>query len=141
MFGPFTLAGEVGRLWLDRRDTGNESFTGFYVYGSYFLTGETRPFRNGNFDRVRPFKELGKDGLGAFEVALRYDQLDLSDTPVLARADNKAQSITLGLNWYFNPYAKLMFNWIRFSGDSTPLDPIGDETKGDALATRLHLDF
>ncbi len=141
VFGPFTLAGEVGRLWLDRRDTSNESFTGFYVYGSYFLTGETRPFRNGNFDRVRPFKELGKDGLGAFEVALRYDHLDLSDTPVLARADNKAQSITLGLNWYFNPYAKLMFNWIRFSGDSTPLDPIGDETKGDALATRLHLDF
>jgi phosphate-selective porin OprO/OprP len=141
VFGPFTLAGEVGRLWLDRRDTSNESFTGFYVYGSYFLTGETRPFRNGNFDRVRPFKELGKDGLGAFEVALRYDRLDLSDTPVLARADNKAQSITLGLNWYFNPYAKLMFNWIRFSGDSTPLDPIGDETKGDALATRLHLDF
>ena len=43
------------------------------------LTGETRPFRGGNFDRVRPFKELGKDGLGAFELALRYDRLDLSE--------------------------------------------------------------
>jgi hypothetical protein len=34
-----------------------------------------------------------------------------------------------------------MFNWVRFSGDNTPLDPIGSETEGDAYATRLHLDF
>ena len=141
VFGPFTVAGEAGRLWLDRPDDPNEAFTGYYGYASYFLTGETRPFRGGNFDRVRPFKELGKDGLGAFEVALRYDRLDLSDTPVLARAGNDATSLTLGLNWYFNPYAKLMFNWVRFSGDNTPLDPIGTDTKGDAFATRLHLDF
>ena len=105
------------------------------------LTGETRPFRAGNFDRIRPFRELGKDGLGAFEIALRYDHLDLADTPVLARAGNEATSVTLGLNWYFNPFAKLMFNWVRFTGDNTPLDPVGSKTKGDALATRLHLDF
>lgn len=141
VFGPFTAAGEVGRLWLDRPDAGNEAFTGFYGYVAYMLTGETRPFRAGNFDRIRPFKELGKDGLGAFEVALRYDSLNLSDTPVLARAGNDAHSLTLGLNWYFNPYAKLMFNWVRFSGDKTPLDPVGSETEGDAFATRLHLDF
>ena len=141
VFGPLTVAGEAGRIWLDRSSLPNEHFTGYYAYASYFLTGETRPFRGGNFDRVRPFKELGKDGLGAFEVALRYDHLDLENTPVLARAGNDATSLTVGINWYFNPYAKLMFNWVRFSGDNTPLDPIGVDTKGDALATRLHLDF
>ena len=141
VFGPLTVAGEIGRLWLDRTDASNEHFTGYYGYAAYMLTGETRPFRGGNFDRVRPFKELGKDGLGAFEVAVRYDHLDLENTPVLARAGNDASSLTVGLNWYFNPYAKLMFNWIRFSGDNTPLDPVGDKTEGDALATRLHLDF
>jgi phosphate-selective porin OprO/OprP len=141
VFGPVTLAAEAGRIWLDRNALPNEHFDGFYGYASYFLTGETRPFKGGNFDRVRPFKELGKDGLGAFEVALRYDRLDLGDTPVLARTGNDARSVTLGLNWYFNPFAKLMFNWVRFSGDNTPLDPVGDKTKGDAFATRLHLDF
>lgn len=40
-----------------------------------------------------------------------------------------------------NPYAKLMLNLIHFSGDNTPLDPVGSKTKGDALATRLHFDF
>ena len=141
VFGPLTLAGEVGKLWLDRPDEENQSFTGFYVYGSYFLTGETRPFKSGNFDRVKPKTQLGKDGLGAFELAVRYDWLDLSETPVMARSGNEARSFTLGLNWYFNPYAKLMFNWVRFSGDNTPLDPIGTETEGDALATRFHFDF
>ena len=141
VFGALTVAGEIGRLWLDRTDASNEHFTGYYGYAAYMLTGETRPFRGGNFDRVRPFKELGKDGLGAFELAVRYDHLDLENTPLLARAGNDASSLTVGLNWYFNPYAKLMFNWIRFSGDNTPLDPVGDETEGDALATRLHLDF
>jgi phosphate-selective porin OprO/OprP len=153
VFGPLTLAGEVGRLWLNRPDASDEHFTGFYGYASYFLTGETRPFRGGNFDRVRPLKELGKDGLGAFELAVRYDQLNLGRvcrlavTPVtICPTANqflgtKAQTTTLGLNWYFNPFAKLMFNWVHFWGDNTPLDPIGTETKGDALASRLHLDF
>ena len=142
VFGPLTVAGEAGRVWVDRNaGFANRHFTGFYGYAAYFLTGETRPFRGGNFDRVRPFKELGKDGLGAFEVALRYDSIDLENTPVLARAGNEASSVTLGLNWYFNPFAKLMVNWVRFSGDNTPLDPVGTKTRGDAFATRLHLDF
>jgi phosphate-selective porin OprO/OprP len=141
VFGPLTVAGEYGRLWLDRTNLPNKAFSGFYGYASYMLTGETRPFKGGNFDRIRPYKELGKDGLGAFEVALRYDHLDLSNTPVVARAGNESSSITAGVNWYFNPYAKLMFNWVHFWGDNTPLDPVGSDTKGDALATRLHFDF
>jgi phosphate-selective porin OprO and OprP len=141
IFGPLTVAGEYGRLWLDRPGLSDPAFDGFYVYATYFLTGETRPFRNGNFDRVKPRKPLGKGGAGAFELAMRYDRIDLSETPVLARAGNRAESLTLGLNWYLNPYAKLLFNWVHFSGANTPLDPIGIRTEGDALATRLHVDF
>ena len=141
VFGPLTVAGEAGRLWLDRFAGDNARFSGYYGYAAYMLTGETRPFKSGNFDRIKPFRELGKDGLGAFEVALRYDHIDLADTPVLTRAGNAASSVTAGVNWYFNPYAKLMVNWVRFWGDNTPLDLVGSKTKGDALATRLHLDF
>jgi phosphate-selective porin OprO/OprP len=141
IFGPVTLAGEYGRLRVDRTGLADPGFDGFYVYATWFLTGETRPFRHGNFDRVKPLKPLGKGGAGAFELALRYDRLDLSDTPVLARAGNRAESLTFGLNWYFNPYAKLLFNWIHFNGINTPLDPIGARTAGDSWATRLHVDF
>ena len=141
VFGPLTVAGEYGRLWVDRPGLSDPSFDGFYVYATWFLTGETRPFRNGNFDRVKPRKSFGRDGAGAFELALRYDRLDLSDTPVLARAGNRSESLTFGLNWYLNPYAKMLFNWVHFNGTNTPLDPIGTRAAGDAWATRLHVDF
>src|SRR5262249_26563367 len=62
VFGPVTVAGEYGRLWLDRPGLPNKAFDGFYVYGTWFITGETRPFKNGNFDRVRPFTNFGRDG-------------------------------------------------------------------------------
>jgi len=141
VLGPLTVAGEAGRLWLDRPELGNRHFTGYYGSAAYMLTGETRGFKGGNFDRTRPFHELGKDGLGALEIAARYDHLDLSDTPIAKNAGNQASSVTAGLNWYFNPFAKLMFNWVHFWGNNTPLDPVGDKTKGDAFAARLHLDF
>jgi len=141
VFGPLTIAGEAGKLWLDRFGGDNAHFSGYYGYAAYMLTGETRPFKGGNFDRIRPFKDLNNGGFGAVEVALRYDHIDLKDTPVLARAGNEASSVTAGLNWYVNPYAKLQFNWIRFWGNNTPLDPVGSKTRGDAFATRLHLDF
>jgi phosphate-selective porin OprO/OprP len=141
VFGPLTAAGEAGHLWLDRFNGDNANFSGYYGYAAYMITGETRPFKGGNFDRIRPFKELGNGGLGAFELALRYDHINLANTPVLARAGNRASTVTAAFNWYFNPYTKLMFNWIRFWGDNTPLDPVGSKTKGDAFGTRLHLDF
>jgi phosphate-selective porin OprO/OprP len=75
------------------------------------------------------------------ELALRYDQSNVADTPLSARRGNKAHSLTAGLNWYWNPFVKLQFNYIRFAGTNTPLDPIGDKTKGQAIATRLHIDW
>lgn len=142
--GPLALVGEYGRLTAVR--TGalkNVSFDGFYVYGSWMLTGESRPFKNGLLDRVRPFDNFdpARGSWGAVELAVRYDRIDLGDTPVAARAGNDAASITTALNWYFNPNMKLQFNWIRFTGDNTPLDPVGTRTAGDAFATRLHIDW
>jgi phosphate-selective porin OprO/OprP len=90
---------------------------------------------------VKPRRPLGGGGAGAFELAIRYDRLDLSDTPVLARAGNRAESLTLGLNWYLNSYAKVLLNWVHFNGTNTPLDPVGSRTAGDAVGTRLHVDF
>lgn len=154
VYGPFTLAAEYGRLKIKRdKDqfpaqtglipgAGNPSFDGWYVYGTWFLTGESRPFKNGNYDRIRPFHDVdGKGGWGAWEVALRYDQANFSDTPVVLRRGNKAHSLTAALNWYWNPFMKLEFNYIRFAGTNTPLDPVGDKTKGEAFATRLHIDW
>ncbi len=143
VLGPVSITGEYGHL-TGKRGNGLGDFKadGFYVYGSWFVTGETRPFRAGNFDRLRPLKPFSSPGgSGAIELLLRYDQLDVGDTPVLARAGNDAQSWTAGANWYLTANFKLQFNYIRFAGTNTPLDPVGSRTRGDAAVTRLHLDW
>ena len=142
VLGPFSLTGEYGHLTADRGDLPDYKADGFYVYGSWFVTGETRPFKNGNFDRVRPLNPFSnKGGTGAIELLLRYDELDAGKTPIIARAGNDAHSLTFGTNWYLTANFKLQFNYIRFAGTNTPLDPIGSRTRGDALVTRLHIDW
>jgi phosphate-selective porin OprO/OprP len=148
VFGPFSAQGEYGHLTVDRFGTAsNVNFDGFYVFGSWFLTGESRVFKNGVVDRQKPFADFdpSKGSWGAFEVALRYDQLDLTDHG-LSPLDKKATSWTGALNWYLNGNTKLLFNYIRFKGENSPLvvAPLltnGTTAKGDAFATRLHFDF
>src|SRR3546814_15202728 len=95
-----------------------------------------RPPRSTRTDTLFPYTTRFR----SWELAIRHDSADLSETPT-ARAGNKAHSWTAGLNWYWNPNMKLQFNYIRFSGDNTPLDPVGAIAKGDVLATRLHIDW
>ena len=150
IYGPFSVQGEYGRLSIDRYGAAsNVDFDGFYVFGSYFLTGESRVIKNGVIDRQKPTKDFNpaKGDWGAFEVAVRYDQLDLTDRG-LSPLDKQAISWTGALNWYLNPYTKVMFNYIRFKGENSPLvfQPLPNVTtlgtaKGEAFATRLHFDF
>jgi phosphate-selective porin OprO/OprP len=146
--GPFSIQGEYGHLSLERFGAArNVSFDGFNIYGSWFLTGEARSVKHGNVDKLKPLVNFnpGSGDWGAFEVALRYDQLDLSDAD-LSPLQRKATSVTGALNWYLNPNTKILFNYIRFKGTNSPLVVVpvavnGTTAKGDAFASRLQFDF
>ena len=132
--GPFSLQGEYMFADLDRTDsTTNANFDGFYIQGSYFLTGEHRNYKtsSGAFDRVKP-KENFKygAGLGAWEVALRYSQIDLSDNSI---SGDKLKDITAGLNWYINPNMRIMWNYVR-----SKLDGVGNS---NLALMRFQVDF
>jgi phosphate-selective porin OprO/OprP len=148
VYGPFSVQGEYGHLTVDRFGTaGNVDFDGFYVFGSWFPTGESRSFKGGTIDRLVPINAFdpAKSQWGAVELAVRYDQLNLTDTD-LSPLDKKATSWTGAVNWYLNGNLKLLFNYIRFKGENSPLvatpaSTFGTTAKGDAFATRLHVDF
>lgn len=112
--------------------------TGYYAFVSYFLTGESRPYHasDGSFGRVKPNKNYGQDGSGAWELALRYSSLDI-DAPAVATAGDLSD-ITVGANWYLNPNARIMFNYVM--GD---LDSNTDSFDGDisAFMMRFQVDF
>ena len=116
--GSFSLQAEWKVAPIRSTESGDPQLEGWYAYGSYFLTGESRAYRSTGFQRLRPFRNfLDNGGLGAWELAARYSTLDLAprgidnaDAPIKGtRLDN----LTFALNWYWNPMTLMRFNLIR----------------------------
>lgn len=59
---------------------GNPRFEAWYVEGGWWLTGETRGYKKGEWDRTRVDNGLDKGGIGAIGVNARFDSLDLQDS-------------------------------------------------------------
>lgn len=93
------------------------SADGFYVFGSYLITGEAHPYKSGAFGNPKP-----KHDYGAFELALRYSAVDLDDGAVLGGSQH---DWTLGANWYLGSHLKLQANYVRAYSDrrGVELDP------------------
>ncbi|HVR28220.1 MAG TPA: porin [Thermoanaerobaculia bacterium] len=131
VFGPFWFASEYIQADTDAPAFGDPTFSGAYVQAGFFLTGESRVFKPGDgaFDRNKPKENLGKGG-GAWEIALRYSTIDLTDGRI---AGGEQDDVTLALNWYLNPVARLMLNLVRADVDG----------KGDAdfVLLRWAIDF
>ncbi|MFL6735294.1 MAG: OprO/OprP family phosphate-selective porin [Sphingomicrobium sp.] len=58
---------------------GNPSFKGGYVELGYFLTGETRGYKGGRWDRTKVLKPFSDGGWGAIQVNGRLDYVELRD--------------------------------------------------------------
>ena len=120
--GPLFLQGEYERLHVSRSDgVPSPSFSGWYVEGSWLLTGEHRVYNasTASFDGpvvAHPFS-LKDGGWGAFELALRYSDADLNYHAGVAGLAPAADAIRGGdqqvwagsVNWYFNPVFRVMF--------------------------------
>lgn len=151
VFGPFSVQGEYGALKLDRTGTlPSLDFSGFNIAGSFFITGESRSFKGGNVDKLKPFADFdpANGKWGAVELAARYDEIDLTDSGLAAvnatsnPNGRKAHTWTGAVNWYFNPNFRASFNYIRFTGRNSGLVSSGVGTaKGDVFASRLQVDF
>lgn len=130
VYGPFSLQGEYTFVSVSKpAGTPDADHSGFYVQASYFITGEHRHYNTkyGIFGRVQPHRFFdGEGGWGAWEVALRYSNIDLNDgNPTGPFNGGEMDDITFGVNWYLNPQSRVMFNYVRsdvVSGGVTALD-------------------
>ena len=107
--GPLTIRSEFYSAGWSREFLEDTRFSGWYVEGSWFLTGETANYRDGKF--IRP---VVKGARGAWEVALRLSSLDLNDKDVLGGTEN---NISLGLNWYSKTHWRFMGNLIKVKSE------------------------
>lgn len=121
--GPLSFQGEAVFLDLDAPEVGDPMFYAFYVFGSYFLTGETRRYDsvNGAIRRIRPKREFrdGTGGKGAFEIAFRFSRIDMDDQAITG---GRLNDITAGFNWYATRNYRTLFNVIR--AERSDVDPV-----------------
>ena len=147
IYGPVSLQSEYTGYWIDRTDNANPMFHGGYLQASWFLTGEHRPYdrSTGRFTRIRPFEDFFRvrtedgsvaTGKGAWELAYRCSYLNLTDASVRG---GQVLDHTLGLNWYLNPYTRVMCNYVHSDTSDTDLGPgVGSV---DAFQMRAQFDF
>jgi len=115
VYGPFSLQGEFIQSFVNRKDSSAVGyFDGFYVYASYFLTGEHRNYDKfwGVFSAVKPLKNFSfkERAFGALELAARYSYLDFCSDDINGGA---LSDITAGCNWYLNANMKVMLNYVH----------------------------
>jgi phosphate-selective porin OprO/OprP len=142
-YGPFSFQGEyfgshysrnAGALAVASRATSGAGanslggtsldFNGFYVYGAWFLTGESRAaaYNVGNlngavFGTPKITNPVSKGGWGMWEVAARYSQVNLDDGGIQG---GRQEDVTVGLNWYPDKGVRFMANWINVVNISAP---------------------
>ncbi|MDE0959853.1 MAG: porin [Planctomycetota bacterium] len=110
--GPWSVQAEMITSTLED----DSEVTAWYAQGSYFLSGENRPYKKStaSFSRVKPTNNYGKNGHGAIELAIRMQEIELEEM----NPDENAEALSIGINWYLNANARVMFNIINASPDA-----------------------
>jgi phosphate-selective porin OprO/OprP len=132
----FSVQSELVWASVDSDLSDDPDFLAYYIQASYFLTGEHRPYSKSKavFGRISPSNHYGSEaGSGAWELALRYSNLDLNEELVTG---GELQTVTAGVNWYLNPNTKFAFNYIWADVEDT-------WGEGDAhfFVVRFQVDF
>ena len=133
VFGPFSLQGEYHWTTVERTaGLGDADLEGGYVFASWFVTGESRPYnaKKGTFGRVK--------AENAIELAARYSTVDLSEASAAA-TNGEEDNYTLGANYYFNPNVRAIVNYVYADVDH-PTGATADE-EAHSLGARLAVDF
>ncbi|AKM09752.1 OprO/OprP family phosphate-selective porin [Croceicoccus naphthovorans] len=139
--GPFHAAAETHWQKVGRPGLADPTFFGGYAEVGYFITGgDSRGYKNGAFDRVKPTNGVDKGGLGALQVNVRYDYLDLNDAGVVG---GKQDGYELSLIWTPTDYTRFLINYGRMEYTDAAIPGVdGDRSYGvDAFGARAQIDF
>ncbi|MDO9370035.1 MAG: porin [Sphingopyxis sp.] len=138
--GPFHVASEA--FWQTARRPGlaDPTFFGGYVEAGLVLTpGDSRIYKDGAFDRLKPSKGIDQGGIGAIEVNVRYDYLDLIDKGIVG---GKQRTAGISLVWAPIQYVRIIANYGRLRFDQAAVTAAGDrDYSADAFGLRTQFDF
>jgi phosphate-selective porin OprO and OprP len=146
--GPFSAQAEYIRVSEQRRHVGIQLQSlpdlishGWYGAGTWLITGEKKS------DVIKPKTRFGNKGIGALEVAVRYDTIQFnsgSQIGVPSRSprapnilENGDRVLTVGLNWYLNEFSKIQVNRVRETLQDPASTPIANYVRYWATVVRV----
>ncbi|MEA3496367.1 MAG: porin, partial [Bacteroidota bacterium] len=113
VLGSFSFQSEYTISSVDRGTKDDYSFSALYGQVGFYLTGEHKSYKSAlsPVGRTYPKNNVGngKNGIGAWELALRYSSIDLNSKDIKG---GKLHDIAMGVNWYLNPATKIIANYI-----------------------------
>ena len=124
--GPVSLLGEYVAASVKSPTLNDPNFSGWYITGSWIITGETRPYdRNVGYAR----RVIPTGFYGAPEFVARFSHVDLDSRPVSGGSFDKTY---IGLNWWATTRWKFGLGW-----GHTWLDRFGTTGESDTVLTRV----
>lgn len=151
-YGPVMIQGENFWYGVERDNpasgVSDPNFTGWYVEGSWVLTGEAHQYNIANASFVRPSPERSFDpsngDWGAWELAGRYSSTDLDyDIDSSNSADRvfggEQYIWSAGVNFYPTDFLKFMFDWQNV--ELKNIGAFGDNGRYQTFEVRSQVSF
>ncbi|MBI4774692.1 MAG: hypothetical protein HY788_11020 [Deltaproteobacteria bacterium] len=146
LYGPFNLKTEYLSGHFETVGNGNEfadlDVNGFYLNLGYILTGENAP-RDLPI-HPRSVFDPSEGGWGAWQLMGRYQILTTDEELLdlgLATGTDRAQSATVGLNWFPNRHIRFQFNYDHaWFQDEITVQGVSLDSE-DTFTTRFLYDF
>lgn len=149
VYGSWSLQGEYAQLHPDVA-TGfvgpDPTYQGWYIEGSWYITGESRTYKNGEFDRPKVLDPVFEGGRGAWQLAAKYDVLDLSDKATMiatCTTCGNQETWLLGVNWWLNDHTRVIFdyNQSKITGGFMGGANVNDGATIRGFGTRAQVDW
>lgn len=105
--GPFWFGSEFVQTDVNSPSLGNPTFGGYHLSASWILTGEMRPYnrKSGILGRVPIANPTSSGGWGAWEVGVRWSEIDLTDQAI---DGGEMDTLSFAVGWWLTP--RLSFN-------------------------------
>ena len=156
-YGPLFLSGEYFQLNFKDITTSSDQFDvkleDYYISLLWMLTGERPVLRNGILQPIQPDQSIWNGGWGGFGLAMRYDVFEADESVydnliIVGNSVAEAKAYSIALNWYLDPYVKLILDYTNTKFDQPLLifrDPISGTAiyseKEDVITTRFQFEF
>ncbi|MDR2346107.1 MAG: OprO/OprP family phosphate-selective porin [Planctomycetaceae bacterium] len=154
----FTLQSEayanVYNLVTINKKAKDRTIWGAYVTAKYFLTGDYRKFSadtaawsgvnlKHNLD-LKKVNDLNRaDWIGGLELAVKWAYTDTSSLAGLNNSyfTGSSQDITVGLNWYWSPNARWLFDYVHVIPSQQRNAKTRDHSNTDIFAASFRYNF